>query len=115
MGNKSLMTFPTLRKAKEYLDAYLGLEGRYHNGAHYMRPDRSRGPIISYYWGGLNLLFGAKRGSGGAWGITVAFCRNDVPALTAVLADLWEKLGATSFWLDDEGILYRWNDVRWVK
>jgi hypothetical protein len=113
MGNESLMTFPTLRKAKEYLDAYLGLEGCYHDGAHYIRPDRSKGPIISYSWGASEMLFGATRGHGGAWEITVAFCRNDVPALTIMLADLWEQLGASPFWVDDEGILYRWDDLGW--
>lgn len=65
-------TFKTVNKVRHALDAVLYTRGDSHRGAHYLRPDGSRGPIVSYLTFPIKVSFAVDRAEGG-WTVTSAW------------------------------------------
>jgi hypothetical protein len=72
--------YKTVREAKEALDRFLCADGDYGDGAHYIRPNGTRGPIVRYE-------------SPYDYVIVFAVDRSDVP-------HYWE---VSKVWVEDDG------------
>jgi len=65
-------SFKTVNEVRRALDKYLGVHGNSHDGAHYLRPDGSRGPVVRYLPWFVELLFAVERRQG-SWVISKAW------------------------------------------
>jgi len=72
-----MKTYWTVSDVKEALDKFLRKNGDSHDGAHYVRPNKTRGPIVEYSLNGAELVFAVDRVDGDWW----------------IASDVWIKVG----------------------
>jgi hypothetical protein len=76
-----MKTYTTVTQAKKALDEFLRSTGDSHDGAHYVRPDKSRGPIVRYSCQNFSMEFAVDRAHGGGWRIANAWLWYDGEAV----------------------------------
>jgi hypothetical protein len=67
-----MKTFSTVNQVRRSLDNLLRSQGDSHDGAHYVRPDGTKGPVVRYLPKFVELLFAVDRIEGG-WVISKAW------------------------------------------
>lgn len=67
-----MKSFKTVNEVRRALDTFLRSQGNSHDGAHYARPDGSKGPVVRYLPRFVELLFAVDRTDGG-WVISRAW------------------------------------------
>ncbi len=69
--------YRTVNEVRRALDKYLQAHGDSHDGAHYVRPDGTRGPVVGYLRFPYNLEFAVDRDESGGWAISNAWFGDD--------------------------------------
>lgn len=65
--------YRTVNEIRQALDCCLQIRGNSHDGAHYLRPDGSRGPIVEYLPSPYELIVAVDHADGGGWMISKAW------------------------------------------
>lgn len=71
-----MKTYKTVRDAKRAYDKFLGANGDSRNRAHYVRPDKTKGPMVEY--DELNMSVAVDRDKDG-WILSKAYYGSDLP------------------------------------
>jgi hypothetical protein len=79
--------YKTVRDAKMAYDKFLGMNGDSHDGGHYVRPDRTKGPMVKYR--DLNISVAVDREDDG-WIISNGWHSSNLPPYIVY--------GLKSFW-----------------
>lgn len=68
-----MKAYKTVTQAKLALDAFLQATGDSRDGAHYVRPDKSKGPIIRYSCQNFTMEFAVDHAPFGGWRVANAW------------------------------------------
>ena len=88
-----MTTYKTVNEVKRALDKFLRSQGDSHDGAHYVRPDGTRGPIVRYVCQNFSMDFSVDRAVTGGWRVANAWLWYDgdvVPAHAIFALRIWE-------------------------
>jgi hypothetical protein len=86
----------TVREIGLTLNEFVGSEGNSYNGAHYRRPDDTRGPIIAYQLGRLRLAFSVDRAEAKGWKVSNAWLIGDSYEVYALPKDIIEDIAVST-------------------
>ncbi len=89
-----MKTYKTVTQAKKALDEFLRATGDSHDGAHYVRPDGTKGPIVRYSCQNFSMDFAVDRAHVGGWRVANAWLwyEGDVILGHAIFAfRIWEN------------------------
>jgi len=86
-----MRVFRNVNEVRRALDRVLQAEGDSHDGAHYVRPDGTRGPTVHYLPWSMQLSFAVERNKDGGWVVSKAWWK-DQPFHEYTLDDLQDEL-----------------------